>query len=147
MPRTHKQPQKSRHDPLFVQLNEDEVEAKYGRVSQPGKRKKGQKDDENDAGDVLPISFLCCQALTNRHQAILDPKTSRKIFELARDQQDELEMPDDQDLSGEEEPDPSFTQPRSHFVDEDEEEDELDDNDQEVEEEFVSTQPNLRPRR
>ena len=30
-------------------------------------------------------------------QVILDPKTSRKIFELARDQQQELEMPDDED--------------------------------------------------
>lgn len=30
-------------------------------------------------------------------QVILDPKTSRKIFELARDQQEELKMPDDRD--------------------------------------------------
>ncbi|KAI6105394.1 Bystin-domain-containing protein [Pisolithus sp. B1] len=29
-------------------------------------------------------------------EVILDPKTSRKIFELARDQQDELEVPDDE---------------------------------------------------
>ena len=30
-------------------------------------------------------------------QVILDPKSSRKIFELARDQQEELDIPDDDD--------------------------------------------------
>ena len=34
------------------------------------------------------------------HQAILDPKTSRRIFELARDQQEEL---DENDLDDEDE--------------------------------------------
>jgi essential nuclear protein 1 len=29
-------------------------------------------------------------------KVILDPKTSRRIFELARDQQEEFEMPDDE---------------------------------------------------
>ncbi|KAI6046463.1 Bystin-domain-containing protein [Pisolithus marmoratus] len=67
MPRAQKSTAKPRHDPLLTQINEHELIAKYGRVSQPGKRK----------------------------QVILDPKTSRKIFQLARDQQDELEVPDD----------------------------------------------------
>lgn len=56
MPRTQKQSQKPRHDPLFVQLNEDEIQAKYGRISHPGKRKNSYKTDDSDARDVLPIS-------------------------------------------------------------------------------------------
>lgn len=51
MPRTQKPSGKTRHDPLHIQLDEDEVQAKYGRLSQPGKRKKSRKslteDDEN----------------------------------------------------------------------------------------------------
>jgi essential nuclear protein 1 len=57
MPRTQKQTQKPRHDPLHVQLNEDEVEAKYGRISHPEKRKKSHKKDDDETGDVRPISF------------------------------------------------------------------------------------------
>jgi len=61
MPRISKSPGKSRHDPLLVQLDQDDVQAKYGRVSQPGKRKKSRKDPTNDEhplddGDV-------CQSL------------------------------------------------------------------------------------
>ncbi|KAG6331256.1 hypothetical protein ID866_7831 [Astraeus odoratus] len=80
MPRTQKSA-KPRHDPLLTQINEDELFEKYGRVSQPGKRKKARKSNaEEESGEV-----------------ILDPRTSQKIFELARDQQDELDIPDDQD--------------------------------------------------
>jgi essential nuclear protein 1 len=55
MPRTTKGAQKSRHDPLLVQLGEDELEAKYGRLSEPGKRKKSRKtdDDEEKKSEVI----------------------------------------------------------------------------------------------
>ncbi|KIM67719.1 hypothetical protein SCLCIDRAFT_1209828 [Scleroderma citrinum Foug A] len=81
MPRAHKST-RPRHDPLLAQINEDELVEKYGRVSQPGKRKKActSTGAEDETGE-----------------AILDPKTSRKIFDLARDQQEELDDPDDQD--------------------------------------------------
>ncbi|RPD62033.1 cell adhesion protein byn-1 [Lentinus tigrinus ALCF2SS1-7] len=84
MPKAPKASSKTKHDPLHVQLGEDEVYAKYGRVSQPGKRRKSRaNDDDDEAGEV-----------------ILDPKTSRRIFELARNQQEELEekeLDDDDD--------------------------------------------------
>lgn len=79
MPRAQKST-KPRHDPLLAQIHEDELIAKYGRVSQPGKRNKSRKSRSDDEGG----------------EVILDPKTSRKIFQLARDQQDELEVPDDE---------------------------------------------------
>ena len=56
----------------------------------------------------------------SQFQAILDPKTSERIFELARDQQDELDRPDaDEDVIEDD-----FTRPRTHDLEEDDEEDE-----------------------
>ncbi|KAJ7672872.1 Bystin-domain-containing protein [Mycena rosella] len=124
MPASRKTSGKSRHDPLLVQLGGDDLEAKYGRVSQPGKRKKSKNTgDEEDAseGDVAHI----------RGQVILDPKTSKRIFELARDQQDEMEMADE-----EEDAQPSaLTRPRLDD-DEDEDSDLGDVEDEDVEEIF-----------
>ncbi|KAJ7087239.1 Bystin-domain-containing protein [Mycena belliarum] len=114
MPAARKTSGKSRHDPLLVQLGGDDLEAKYGRVSQPGKRKKAKNTHEDDPSEV-----------------ILDPKTSRRIFELAKDQQDEMEMADQ-----EEDAQPgALTRPRFH--DDEDDESELEDvEDEEVEEIF-----------
>jgi hypothetical protein len=63
-------------------------------------------------------------------QAILDPKTSKRIFELARDQQDELNNPDvDEDVIEDD-----FTRPRTRNLEE------LDDDDEDEEEEFQGFQ-------
>ncbi|QRV72652.1 Bystin [Ceratobasidium sp. AG-Ba] len=70
---------KARHDPLHVQLGEDEAYSKFGRISNAGKRgKKRQEEDENEL-DV-----------------VLDAKASRAIFDLAKDQQEELDLVDDE---------------------------------------------------
>lgn len=54
MPRAQPQAQKPRHDPLHVQLDDDQTQAKYGRLSQPGKRKKSRtSDDDDEIPDVL----------------------------------------------------------------------------------------------
>ncbi|KZT74509.1 cell adhesion protein byn-1 [Daedalea quercina L-15889] len=115
MPRTAKPAGKSRHDPLHVQLGEDEVYAKYGRLSHPGKRKKskGKEEGDEDNGEV-----------------ILDPKTSRKIFELAKDQQEELGAWEDEEEEEEEIQRPSFTVPRTQDFDADEDDDDLERYDQ-----------------
>lgn len=57
MPRATKPSGKTRHDPLHVQLDDDELHAKYGRVSQPGKRKKSKKSDRED-GEDSEVSLL-----------------------------------------------------------------------------------------
>ncbi|KAH9918148.1 uncharacterized protein B0H18DRAFT_1123189 [Fomitopsis serialis] len=92
-------------------------------VVSPGKRttSKGAADEDEDDRGV-----------------ILDPKTSRKIFELAKDQQEEVgTWEDDEDEEAEAER-PSFTTPRTQDVDEDEEDDldryEQDEYEEEVEE-------------
>lgn len=70
---------------------------------------------------------------------ILDPKTSRRIFELARDQQEELgEWDDEEQDDADDEGRPNFSVPRAqNFEDEDEddlERYEQDDYEEEVEE-------------
>jgi essential nuclear protein 1 len=125
MPRTTtKATGKSRHDPLLVQLREDDEEAKYGRVSKPGRRAK----DRGKAAD---------------DSTILDPKTSRRIFELARDQQVELGVLDDDGADDEDAEDDSADaklRPRIAVADDDEEEEEYEVEEYEVdaEDEFVS---------
>ncbi|KAH9894173.1 cell adhesion protein byn-1 [Cubamyces lactineus] len=117
MPKAPKANPKVKHDPLHVQIGEDEVYAKYGRVSQPGRRRKSKaKDDEDESGEV-----------------ILDPKTSQRIFELARDQQEEL---DEKEFDDEDEDDsrPSFSAPRGPTIDEDEDELDLDRYEEDAEE-------------
>jgi essential nuclear protein 1 len=134
MPRAAKSPGKSRHDPLLVQLREDEAHNRYGRVSQPGRRghKKGRAGEEDD-GDA------------DESAAVLDTKTSRRIFELARDQQVELGvLDDDEDVSsGQEEDNSPAHRPRAPPVfmgDEEDEEEELEYEEYEIdaEDEFVS---------
>lgn len=122
MPRIQNQSTgKSRHDPLHVDLAADDTYAKYGNVSKPGRRKKsrhGQHDDEQVCRPTHLIGYL-----SPPHQAILDPKSSKRIFELARDQQDELDLPDPDDDVIED----SFTRPRNHDLeDADEDDDEQD---------------------
>ncbi|PAV21174.1 cell adhesion byn-1 [Pyrrhoderma noxium] len=86
MPRAVKSSGKARHDPLHIQLKEDEVHEKYGNVSRPGKRRKSNKSEGDD----------------ENKEVILDPKTSQRIFELAKAQQEELESPDEDNDAEEE---------------------------------------------
>ncbi|KAF9649319.1 cell adhesion protein byn-1 [Thelephora ganbajun] len=79
MPRAQKPASRPKHDPLHIQLHEDSVHAKYGNVSQPGKRKKSKRDKSDRESE---------------DETTLDPKTSKKIFELALDQQEESEDDD-----------------------------------------------------
>ncbi|CAE6404372.1 unnamed protein product [Rhizoctonia solani] len=78
MPRATTPKGKSRHDPLHVQIGEDESYAKFGRVStnKRGKKRKSENEEELETA--------------------LDARSSRKIFDLAKDQQEELDLVDDE---------------------------------------------------
>ncbi|KAI0347011.1 cell adhesion protein byn-1 [Trametopsis cervina] len=116
MPRATKPSGKSRHDPLHVQLGEDELEAKYGKISRPGKRRKsGANEDGDETGEV-----------------ILDAKTSRKIFELARDQQEELEEADEDE--DENEASQGLSIPREQLAQDDDDDDLSEYDEEEIEE-------------
>jgi essential nuclear protein 1 len=131
MPRAAKPTGKGRHDPLLVQLREDEVDAKYGRVSQPGRRKKARTSDADEDAAAAAAA----------DGAVLDPKTSRKIFELARDQQVELGVLDD-DADADDDDDDAFARPRiaadGDAEEEEEEELEVEEYEIDAENEFVS---------
>jgi essential nuclear protein 1 len=60
-----------------------------------------------------------------RDKIILDPKTSKRIFELAREQQDELEVPDDLD-DVEVERQTALSRPRPQNTDTDDDDDDGD---------------------
>lgn len=138
MPRAVKPSGKSRHDPLHIQLGEDELHAKYGKVARLGKRRKSRADeDEEEQGEVRSMGYayrnLC---LLDDAQVILDPKTSRKIFELAKDQQEELNEDGDEDEDGVDETDRlNFSVPRTTTHD-DEGQDDLGEYDEDEEEEI-----------
>ena len=149
MPRSLKQSQKSRHDPLLRDIAADDLYEKYGNVSKPGRRKKTQRANghDEDGGAEVTISTrvpIGCIAYSHSiSQTILDPKTSRRIFELARDQQDELDPPEDEE--DEEVIEDDFTRPRTRdleqLVDDDDDDEGEDDRFQglsgEEEREFV----------
>lgn len=85
MPRTSKNAiGKPRHDPLHVEIDADEQIKKYGNVTRPGKRKSNKKNDNEE------------------EETLLDSKTSRKILQLARDQQEELELKEELEIRGSE---------------------------------------------
>jgi essential nuclear protein 1 len=130
MPRTStKATGKSRHDPLLVQLREDDEANKYGRVSKPGRRAKGHVKGASAEED----------APAEEGTAILDSKTSRKIFELARDQQVELGVLDEDAADDEEDDDDGKLRPRIAAADEDEDEEyEVEEYEIDAEGEFVS---------
>lgn len=53
MPRTTTKKTTARHDPLHHVIGKDDELEKYGRVSQPGRRKKSRKgSDEGPADEV-----------------------------------------------------------------------------------------------
>jgi hypothetical protein len=79
-----------RHTPLHVEISKDSDMQKFGRVASTGdKKKKGKKragaeDDEDDAEG-------------SKEGGVVGGRMSRKILDLARDQQEEVmgEMDDD----------------------------------------------------
>ena len=61
MPRAQKPASKPKHDPLHVQLHEDSVHAKYGGVSQPGKRKKSRREKSDRESEDEVRQMKCFQ--------------------------------------------------------------------------------------
>jgi essential nuclear protein 1 len=92
---------KTRHDPLHVQLGDDETYSKFGRISSTSKREKKRPDEDENELDVGLLWHCLAFDELMVFQVVLDAKTSRKIFDLAKDQQEELELVDDEGVGGE----------------------------------------------
>ncbi|KAL9934632.1 hypothetical protein V8E36_006407 [Tilletia maclaganii] len=87
----------SRHDPLHAQLRQDELISKYGTVSAPGRRPHKKTADEEAAGaqddaQEPPRPSMISGAKSAgsmQRSSYVDPRLSRNILRLAREQQDE----------------------------------------------------------
>jgi len=88
MPRASKGP-KQRHDPLHVDLEQDAALKKFGRVSQPGKRKTKRRDEDED-DNVSPLRRDDTVKLTFR--VISMRKRPRGCWRLLRNNDESLRV-------------------------------------------------------
>jgi essential nuclear protein 1 len=63
MPRAPK-PTKQRHDPLHVEIEQDDSLRRFGRVSKPSKR-RGQDDEDDHADQRVSLIVRFFEELTN----------------------------------------------------------------------------------
>lgn len=106
-----------RHDPLHQQLREDELTNKFGRVSTPGRRKGKGKDSDDELEQAAPRGMVTggrAGGGDSKAKGFVDPKLSRTILELARQQQDELER--EEGLANAPEAEPAAGRPRASGV-------------------------------
>lgn len=89
-----------RHNPLPQQLQEDQLTNKFGLVSAPGRRNKkihkpqsASDDDEDQKQYAAPTGMVIGGKAggSNKENKYIDPKLSRNILRLARQQQEEIE--------------------------------------------------------
>lgn len=95
-----------RHNPLPQQLQQDQLTSKFGLVSAPGRRSKKSKakpqsasDDEEDQKQYAAPQGMVTGGKAggnnnnnnNKEKKYIDPKLSRNILRLARQQQEEIE--------------------------------------------------------
>ncbi|KAL4403145.1 snoRNA-binding rRNA-processing protein [Malassezia pachydermatis] len=79
------------HRPLAQEIREDEIISRFGRVRAPnqrhGKHKSEKEDDEEAPAPGTSLKITGSRA----GKSFVDPKLSRNILRLAREQQEEIE--------------------------------------------------------
>ena len=93
---------KIRHQPLHVEIDQDNDMVKYGRVSQPGKRHRSRKNEDEREDEVCRPTSAPWSIHSTISQEVFDSKTSKKIIQLARDQQEELALHEELDVGEQE---------------------------------------------
>lgn len=121
--------------PFQQQLKQDELTAKYGLVSQPGRRNKKSNHQGKDEDEIAQDAH---QDKLNRSAGIVtggkagggksyvDPKLSRNILRLAREQQDELEREELEAQQGNASTSFTTSRPNLDFDDDDDDDEEED---------------------
>jgi essential nuclear protein 1 len=97
-----------RHDPLVAQIQADESASKFGKVSAPGRRVKGGgdagmvvgKNDTPDHASIKVTGFRAGGGNNSEGSRFVDPKLSRNILRLAREQQEEIEAEEAEAVDG-----------------------------------------------
>lgn len=80
------------HRPLAQEIREDEIVSRFGRVRAPTQRHKKQKhakDEDEDEASAPGASLKVTGSRAGKNY--VDPKLSRTILRLAREQQEEME--------------------------------------------------------
>lgn len=84
--------------PLGQDIQEDQMVSRFGRVRTPNQRRGQAKKDDNETHDEKGLRVTGSRA----GQTVVDPKLSRNILRLAREQQEEIER-EEGELEAEEE--------------------------------------------
>ena len=85
------------HRPLAQDVQEDRTISRFGHVRAPRKREEAPSDNEYGQQPESQLKVTGSRVSRN----LVDPRLSRKILKLAREQQDELEQ-EEAELEGEE---------------------------------------------
>ncbi|WFD38878.1 snoRNA-binding rRNA-processing protein [Malassezia japonica] len=96
------------HRPLAQDIQEDQMVSRFGRVRTPNQRHKKSKAADDDEGEGPSPGMKVTGGRAGK--TVVDPKLSRNILRLAREQQDEIER-EEGELEAEEEyehPTPAF---------------------------------------
>ena len=90
-PSTQRRGQQPARRPLGQDVQEDRMISRFGRVRAPGKRapKKSADDDEAERGQDADGQLKVTGGRAS--QSFVDPRLSRKILKLAREQQNDME--------------------------------------------------------
>ena len=125
----------AQHRPLGQEIREDEIVSRFGRVRAPTQRHKKSKLEHDEGEDnSAPGSSLKITG-SRTGTSFVDPKLSRNILRLARQQQEEIEREEAELEADDDDETPSAVRPlEASFRDMEE----LDDEDDEDDDENVS---------
>ena len=117
----------AQHRPLGQEIREDEIVSRFGRVRAPTQRHKKSKLEHDEGEDnSAPGSSLKITG-SRTGTSFVDPKLSRNILRLARQQQEEIEREEAELEADDDDETPSAVRPlEASFRDMEELEDEDD---------------------
>ena len=108
--------------PLGQDIQEDQMVSRFGRVRTPKQGKRAAKHGDDDDGDAAHSAGLRVTG-GRAGRTTVDPKLSRNILRLAREQQEEIER-EEAELEAEEEVAPPAFRGEAELEDDDEGDDE-----------------------
>jgi len=114
------------HRPLAQDIREDEIVSRFGRVRAPTQRHKKKKQSDAESDDEAKAPGTSLKVTGGRAgKNYVDPKLSRNILRLAREQQEEIEREEAElEAEADVEPQPAFRDMDELEDDEDHEADE-----------------------
>ncbi|UZJ51181.1 hypothetical protein CBS101457_000501 [Exobasidium rhododendri] len=121
-----------RHDPLVTQIQADELTSKFGKVSAPGRRgqapeKKIEEAERKPSHAEIRVTGIRAGGGNGEVSKFVDPKLSRNILRLAREQQEEIEAEEAETVARPNDDPKRLTRESMTLIDSDDESAETDD--------------------